>query len=63
MIAACMYYNCMQQEKCEQDKKAAVAEAVQSAIDSLDQRNALEAPPQQTVAHKPPPPAEPCSLR
>lgn len=59
MIAACMYYNCMQQEQCELDKKAAVAAAVQNTIDSLDQRDALEAPPQQTIAHKPPPPPEP----
>ncbi len=61
LIAACVYYNCMQKEKFEMEKKEAVAAAIQSTIDSLDQREALEAPKQQVKAHKPPPPppAEP----
>lgn len=56
LIAACMYYNCMQKDKCEQEKQAAVAAAVENAIDSLHQRDVLEAPKQQVIAHKPPPP-------
>ena len=61
LIAACVYYNCQQKEKYEAEKDIAVAEAVQKAIDSLNQRKALEAPKQQVQAHKPPPPppAEP----
>jgi uncharacterized protein (TIGR02145 family) len=60
LIAACVYYNCQQKEKFEDEKKIAVAEAVQKAIDSINQRKALEAPKQQVMAHKPPPPpAEP----
>jgi len=56
LIAACAYYNCMQKEKFELEKKEAVAEAVQNTIDSLQQRQALETPKQSVIAHKPPPP-------
>ena len=50
LIAACVYYNCMQKEKFELEKKEAVASAIQNTIDSLDQREALEAPKQQLLA-------------
>ena len=56
IVAACMYYNCMQQEKFQQEKEEAIAAAVQDAIDSLNQRKALEIPKQHVQAHKPPPP-------
>jgi len=59
LIAACAYYNCMQKEKFELEKKEAVAAAIQNTIDSMNQRQALEAPKQQVMAHKPPPPAKP----
>ena len=59
LIAACAYYNCMQKEKFALEKKEAVAAAVQHAIDSINQHQALEPPKQQVEAHKPPPPPPP----
>ncbi len=62
LIAACAYYNCMQKEKFEMEKKEAVAAAVQHTLDSINQHKALEAPKQVVQAHKseppPPPPAK-----
>lgn len=59
VIAAAIYYTCMQREKFEKEKNEAVAEAVQNAIDSINQRQALQVPVQQSKAHKPPPPPPP----
>jgi len=59
LAAACVYYNCMQREQFEQEKKEAVAEAVQHALDSVNQHKALEPPKQQGVAQKPVPPPPP----
>ncbi len=59
LIAGCVYYSCMQREKFEQEKKEAVAEAVQHAIDSLKLCQVLEVPKQEVTAHKPPPPPPP----
>lgn len=57
LVAACIYYNCLQKEKYELEKKEAVATAVQNTLDSIQQHQALEIPKQATVAHKPPAPA------
>jgi uncharacterized protein (TIGR02145 family) len=59
LVAACIYYNCLQKEKFENEKNLAVAEAVQHAIDSINQHKALEPPKQLVTAHKPPPPPQP----
>jgi uncharacterized protein (TIGR02145 family) len=59
LVAACAYYNCMQKEKFELEKKEAVAAAIKSTIDSLDLREALEIPKQEVLAHKPLPPPSP----
>jgi len=56
MIAACVYYNCMQEQKFKTEKDEAIAVAVQEAIDSMNQRHALDVPLQSVQAHKPPPP-------
>jgi uncharacterized protein (TIGR02145 family) len=55
LVAACVYYNCMQKDKFELEKKLAVTEAVQKAIDSINHHQALEPPMQVVVAHQPPP--------
>lgn len=59
LVAACVYYSCMQKEKFEDEKKLAVTEAVQHAIDSINKQKALEPPKQIVVANKPPPPPPP----
>lgn len=56
IIAGCVYYSCLQKEKFELEKNAAVTEAVQHALDSIKQHEALEIPKQSVQAHKPPPP-------
>ena len=56
VISAAIYYTCMQREKFEKEMNLAITEAVQGAIDSINQRKALQVPIQHSVAHKPPPP-------
>jgi uncharacterized protein (TIGR02145 family) len=55
IIAACMYYSCWQKEQWEKEKETEIAEAVQKAIDSVNQRKALQVPLQHTAVHKPAP--------
>ena len=59
VIAASIYYTCMQREKYETEKNEAIAAAVKHAIDSINQRKALQIPIQQSKAHKPPHPPAP----
>jgi uncharacterized protein (TIGR02145 family) len=56
LIAACVYYNCMQREKFNEEKELAIAAAVQKAVDSMNQHAILDPPKQHVEAHKPPPP-------
>lgn len=59
VISAALYYTCQQREKFEKEKELAITEAVQHAIDSINQRKALEIPKQTAQVHKPPPPPPP----
>lgn len=58
-LAAAIYCCYWKRADFEKEKQAAVEKAVKEAIDSLNQRKALELPKQASVAHKPPKPELP----
>ena len=56
IIAAAIYYNYLERQKFELEKKEAVAAAIKHTLDSINLHKALQVPIQQSKAHKPPPP-------